>query len=224
MVDQLFFRHQAADAREQNLQQPDLARRQFHHLIMDIGNAPDLIERQRPMAHERGTAARAAPHQRTHARFQLGQRERFGHVVVGAQVQALDAFFHAVGGGQNQHRQHGPARAQALEDLQPRHTRQSHVEDQQVIGLGRLRGQRRVGSRPIGGLVDGVARLAQRACEPVRQRGVVFGNQDAHACLPAMPSKISCPSRPLHCFRATTDLETCQNHWFFIQYSEFAVL
>ncbi|MNT32330.1 hypothetical protein D3C72_1682030 [compost metagenome] len=108
------------------------------------------------MPHQRGAAAGAAAHQRAHAGFQLGQREGLGHVVVGAQIQALDAFVDAVGRGQDQHRQHRAAGAQALEHLQAGHARQSQVQDQQVEGLGR---QGRVGTEPVGNMVDGIARV-----------------------------------------------------------------
>jgi hypothetical protein len=53
-----------------------------------------------------------APRTSAHARLEFGQRERLGHVVVGAEVQALHAFVDAVGRGQDQHGHHGAARAQ----------------------------------------------------------------------------------------------------------------
>ncbi len=52
---------------------------------------PTWSNGQAAVAHQGGAAARAAPGQRPHARLQFGQGEGLGHVVVGAQVQPLDA-------------------------------------------------------------------------------------------------------------------------------------
>jgi hypothetical protein len=80
--------------------------------------------------HDRRAAARAAPGQGAHARFEFVQREGFGHVVVGAEVETLDAFVDAVRGGQDQHGQVRIARAQAAQHLEPGHARQAQIENQ----------------------------------------------------------------------------------------------
>ncbi len=114
--DQLFLRHQPADPLQQHFQQSEFARRQVDHLLVDIRDASDLIERQRPMPHDRRSAARAPARERTHAGFQFVEGERLGHVVVSAEIKAFHAFVDAVGGAQDQHgevRIAGPQAAQA---------------------------------------------------------------------------------------------------------------
>jgi hypothetical protein len=93
-------------------------------------------------------------------------------------VQALDALVHAVGGGQDQHRQGGAARAQLAQHLEAVQARQAEVQDQQVE---LVRGEGGVGLGAAGDLVDGVAGAAQRAQQAVGQDLVVFGDEDAHA-------------------------------------------
>jgi hypothetical protein len=87
-----------------------------------------------------GRRAQAAPRERAHPRLQLLQRERLGHVVVGAQVQALDALLDAVGRGEDQHRHAAAAPAQLAQHLEAVHLGQAQVQDQQVELVRRQRG------------------------------------------------------------------------------------
>jgi hypothetical protein len=126
-------------------------------------------------------AAHAAAREGAHARFQLGQRKRLGHVVVGAHSPGPDALFDAVGGREDQHRQRRAAPAQALEHLQAVHLGQAQVQDQQVeLAVGQQRG---IGLAAAGHMVHDGARAAQRAQQAIGQHLVVFGNQYAHGCL-----------------------------------------
>ncbi|VWB56907.1 hypothetical protein BTE28158_02625 [Burkholderia territorii] len=158
MVDELFLRHEPADALQQHFEQPELARRQVEHALVRIRDTADLVERERAVAHDGRAAARAAPGQRTHACLELVERERLGHVVVRAEVEPLHALVDAVGGGQDQHGEIGIARAQALEHVEPGHPGQPEIEDQQVEGLHRQRG---IGLDAALHVVDGIARLAE---------------------------------------------------------------
>ncbi len=158
MIDELFLRHEPADPLQQHLEQAQFARGEIEHVIVRIRDAADLVERERAVAHDGRAAAGAAPGQRAHARLELVERERLGHVVVGAEVESLHAFVDAVGGGQDQHGKIGIARAQALEHVEPGHFRQPEIEDQQVESLHRQRG---VGVDAALHVIDGIARLAE---------------------------------------------------------------
>jgi hypothetical protein len=172
VIDQLFLGDQAAGARQQDFQQAQLARRQVQHLVGDVGAAADLVVGQRTVFDDGGAAAGAAPGQGPHPRLQLGQRERLGHVIVGAQVEAVDALLDRIGRRQDQHRQQRGTRAQAAQHLQPGHFGQAQVQDQQVEFLGRQGG---VGLLAVADAIDGVARLAQRAGQSVCQDAIIFG-------------------------------------------------
>ncbi|MCY1545648.1 hypothetical protein D9M68_816000 [compost metagenome] len=133
------------------------------------------------MADGVGGAAHAAAGEGAHACFEFLQRERLGHVVVGAVVQALDAFLDGVGRREDQHRHLRAARAQLAQHLQPVHPGQAQVEDQQVeLVVGHQRG---VGLGAARHMVDGGARRAQAAQKAVGEHLVVFGDEDPHACL-----------------------------------------
>ncbi|MGF6537568.1 hypothetical protein OKW32_000854 [Paraburkholderia youngii] len=82
------------------------------------------------MPHDGRATAGTAPRQRAHAGFEFVQREGLGHVIVGAEVEAFDAFVDTVCGGQDQHGQVRIARAQAAQHLEPGHARQAQIEDQ----------------------------------------------------------------------------------------------
>ncbi|AOJ76032.1 hypothetical protein WJ35_13830 [Burkholderia ubonensis] len=158
VVDELLLRHEAADPLQQHFEQAELARGQVEHAVVRVRDAADLVERERAVPHDGRAAARAAPGQRAHARLEFVERERLGHVVVGAEVEALHALVDAVGGGQDQHGEVGIACAQALQDVEPGQLRQAEIEDQQVERLHR---QGRVGLDAVLHVVDGIARLAE---------------------------------------------------------------
>jgi hypothetical protein len=138
------------------------------------------------------------PGERAHPRFQFGQRKRFGHVVVGTQVQPLDPLLDGVGGGQDQHRRRVAARAQLAQHLQPGQLGQAEVEDHEVEVV---RDERGVGLGATGHMVHRVTGAAQRAQQAVGQHLVVLGYQDAHALL--SPSLIlgSVPPHPVDACR-----------------------
>ena len=76
-----------------------------------------------------------AAQQRAHAGGELRHRERFHHVVVGAEVQAVHAVIHRVARGEHEHR-HGAFRgAKTPQYLETVHLRQPDVENHQVEAL-----------------------------------------------------------------------------------------
>jgi hypothetical protein len=108
-------------------------------------------------------AARAAQHG-AHARDQLFEAERLGHVVVTADRQALDLLLGGVAGGQEDDRHVVPVGAEPLHDGEAVAVGQHHVEHHQVGPelLGRAEG---VGS--VGSYLDAESFVPQGGCDEV---------------------------------------------------------
>jgi hypothetical protein len=69
------------------------------------------------------------------ARQQFLERERLGHVIVGAGAQRLHLGVHRVLRGEHQHRTLESTRAQRAQHRQPVLSGQPHVEDDQVVRI-----------------------------------------------------------------------------------------
>jgi len=80
--------------------------------------------------------ARRASHDRPQARQQLGERERFRQVVVGAGVEPADAVADRIPRGQHQHRDPDLALTEAFQDREAVEAREHHVEQNRVVGGG----------------------------------------------------------------------------------------
>lgn len=158
MIHELFLRHEPPDALEQHFEHAEFARGQVYDLLADMRDASDLVERQRTMLHDSRTATRAASRQRSNARFELVEREGFGHIVIGAEVESLHAFVDTVGRRQDQNRHLRIACAQAAQHLQTGHERQAEIENQEVESLQRKGG---ICLDAMLHMVDGVSRLAE---------------------------------------------------------------
>src|SRR5438093_13361985 len=157
-LDQLVLADQATGTLQQHLQQRQLARRQLDHLVVDVGHAAGGIEGQWPMLDDGGRGAQPAAAQPPDARFQLLQREGLGHVVVGAEIEALDALLDAVGRRENQHRQRRAARAQLAQHFEAVQLGQAEVEDQQIELVSR---ESRIGLAAAAHLVPRIAAVAR---------------------------------------------------------------
>ena len=128
------------------------------------------------MRSELGARVGAAD-QRAHARLQLGELERLGEVVVGAEVQARDPVLDRIAHGEDQHRHAGAARAQALQHLEAVHLGQSQVEQHQVE---LVRGEARSASWPLAArctLCEDWSRARSTACG---EHVVVLDQEDPH--------------------------------------------
>ena len=122
----------------EQLEQQELGPRQLDHAISPAHLVGDGVEHEvseRQGLRLAGTLARPAQ-QRTNARLQLSERERFDQVVVGADVETDHAIVDPVARGQHQDRgaiaglAHPPAH---LEPVEPGH---QYVEDHRVRGGG----------------------------------------------------------------------------------------
>ncbi len=191
MLDELVLAHQPPGALQQHFEQGEFARREFHHMTVERDHAASDVVVQRAVLDDGAGAAHAPARQGSHPGFELLQREGLGHVVVGAEVEAAHLVFHTVGRGENEHRHGGAACAQLAQHLEARQPRQPQVENQQIEFAGLQRG---VGAVAVGHLIDRITQSAQRAQQAVGQDPVIFGNQNAHACLHDVPNAL--PLRP----------------------------
>jgi hypothetical protein len=103
--------------------------------------------------------------------------ERFGHVVVRAEVEAAHAVRLRVVGGEHQDAPRVAVAPQLAQDFEAVHSGEAHVEHDEVVMLFGTSTHREL---PRFRVVDGVARLPERTDQPVRQRLVVFDNQNSH--------------------------------------------
>jgi hypothetical protein len=113
-----------------------------------------------------------AANERVDPGIQLGEIERLGQVVVGAGIEALDARIDLAARRENEHRHRCSTPSQAPQDLETVDTRQSEIEDHQVIGL---REKHVIGVGTVVHAVHRVARLSQSFLEPIGEARVVLG-------------------------------------------------
>ena len=104
-----------------------------------------MSKRSRPWVMLVAGVELAAADQRAHARLELGQVERLGHVVVGAEVEALDPLLERVARGEDQHRHARAPVAQAPQHRQAVELGQRDVEHHQVVAACR---ERRLAASP----------------------------------------------------------------------------
>jgi hypothetical protein len=118
-------------------EQLELARRELHALLaaarlveaeidLEIADAVGVGRRG-----GRGARGGAAQHG-AHARQELGNAERLGHVVVGAELEPQDLVGLLVARGQHDDRCRRPSRAQLAADVEAVLARQHHVEDDEI--------------------------------------------------------------------------------------------
>src|SRR5687768_2121147 len=176
LVEQLLARdHQALVAHEV-LEQLELALRELDLALA----ARDLVRvgvEHQVGDPQRGHPARRAPaQQRAHAGQQLLSLERLDQVVVGADVQALDARLERVARGQHEDRDLVAVVAQAPRDVDPVEPGEAEVEHDQV-GQEGVRLLEPLDA--VAGQLDLVALHAQRALQDLGDLLVVLDDEDA---------------------------------------------
>ena len=134
------------------------------------------VEHQVADAQRRHPARRAAAQQRAQARQQLLALERLDEVVVGADVEALDARLERVARGQHQDRHVVAVLAQPACDVDAVEPREAEVEHDQV-GQERVRLVERL--HAVAGELDLVALEAQRALQDLGDLVVVLDDEHA---------------------------------------------
>jgi hypothetical protein len=122
-------------------------------------------------------AGGGAAGQRLDAGHQLGEVERLGQVVIGAQAQALDPLGDRAGGGEHQDPARRPLPRQGPADVVAVHAGQVPVQHHHVVAVHREPVQ---GIVAVEGHVDGHPAAAQPGGHRPGQPVVVFGYQDSH--------------------------------------------
>src|SRR5216683_2092438 len=129
------------------------------------------------LAQDAGSRGGLAAGEGADAQHELGEVERLGEVVVGAQAQAANPVLRRAGRGQHQH--HGPlvAGGDHLAEGVAVDTGQVAVEDDHVVGVDVESGR---GFQPVAGDVHGHALVSQALGYPVGKGAGVLGHQDPH--------------------------------------------
>ena len=162
----------------------ELARGQIEGNVGGREPARLAIEPESAEHHDIFGALRA-PHQRTQPGLDFGEVERLAQVVVRACIEARDAFFRAVAGGQHKHRRAvatGPGLAQCSQAAAQATGRAGRGRQAQVQqhGIERLHPPQVIGILDVGRYVDPVTCVGQAAQHHVAQHDIVFDKQDSH--------------------------------------------
>src|SRR3989442_6976329 len=132
---------------------------------LEVGDAHHLVVLGRPAAQDGADA-----------RQQLGEREGLHQVVVGAELQALDAVLYLVARADEEHRRLALA-TDALQHAEAIHARHHHVHQHQVVAA---RGGQVQAFGAVAGDVDDVGVLCQALADIGRGLRFVVDDQDAH--------------------------------------------
>ena len=135
------------------------------------------IDRDISNDQERRRVAARATHQRAQARDELGDGERLGKVVVGAQIERLHAIVDGIARGQYQH---GRTRARLTQVLQERPAaalRHHQIEHDGIVGHFAEHVLRFLA---VGCDVDGKMRLAQHAIQRAREIRLILDDEYSH--------------------------------------------
>ena len=190
-VEDLLAREHLVGVASEVGEQLELARGELDIAAVALDPTRAQVEADITGLEHRRLALRRHAQLRAHAREQLLEGERLGHVVVGAAVEPLDLLLDRAARGQHDHRQLGLARADRVEHLQAVLAGQHHVEqDQPVVARQRFE----LAALTVVGDGHGVAVGLQALLDEARQRALVFDDQDAH--LDAMLSAAARAEQP----------------------------
>ncbi len=174
---QLAAREDRSGPCQQGVQQGELARRQSARGVAETTFVGGRVEFEASVAHQGRGAAPLAAQRRTHAGQQFRDFERLDQIIVGAEVEAANAFFERVARADDQHRQVLAPPAQIAQQLGAVAPGQAQIEQHQVVGRGR---ERRCGLSRIDGPVDRVRGVPQRLFQGRADHSIVFDQQDPH--------------------------------------------
>jgi len=181
VVEQLGARHELARAPREVLEHRELARGQLDRRAGARHGVRRRVDDELAGRHPRRPPRRPAPDQRAQAREQLAEVEGLGEVVVGAGVKAADTVVDVAARGEDEDRHAVAALAQRAADLEPVAAREHQVEHHHVVVPDVRVGDRRLA---VGGVVDGVALVAQAAADRAGQLRIVLNEQEPHGGSP----------------------------------------
>src|SRR5690348_10809201 len=170
------LRERLPGSREEDVEQRPVAGGEIDRLLADACPPRSGIERQVADRDPRRDRRLHAPQQRTHARLELGQRERLRQVVVGPEVETVHALVDFLTGGDDEHGRGVRARSQAPQHLESVDVGQPDVEKQQVVTVI---AKQRVRIMPAPRVPDAVTLLLQCADQAFGEQRIVFDNENA---------------------------------------------
>ena len=138
LLQELAARHRTALPLPQQPQHRGLLRRQRVRLPVAHDGERGEIDAHRTeheLLDQRRVGPFAPPQHRLDPRQQLAQRERLGHVVVGAELEPEHLVAFVAARGQQQHRGLAVARPQLAQQFEPARAGQHHVEHDEVEAL-----------------------------------------------------------------------------------------
>ncbi len=153
---------------------------QVHRLAVDLDGLGVEVDRELAGGDHRLGVALGAAHDRVDARDQLLAVERLGHVVVGAEAEALQLVLGVVGAGENQDRRLDLGEPELAQHVVAVHVRKVEVEQDQVVvvELGEIDAFfaeiRRIHVQ---------VRVLEHQLDALGCRRIVFDEKDAHGLL-----------------------------------------
>ena len=118
-----------------------------------------------------------ASQERAHTGFELGHREGFGQIVVGAQVQAVHAILDRITRREHDNTRLRAPNTKTPQDLETVDVGEPDVEHEEVV---RGTSEQRVGILAARRMIDCVARAREDHHEPICEQPVVLDNKHAH--------------------------------------------
>ncbi len=178
VMQDLTLGHRLPGTTHQIFEQCELARRQLDDGLAPGHRVRGRIEHQVTDREDGRAGSGPAAQQGAQPGEQHDERERLGHVVVGAQIQRVGLVVLAVLGGEHQDRHPVLGFAQRLDDAVARQARQHDVQDHRVVVT--LRGRVQPVRTGVGE-IDGEAFGAEAALQGRREPKLVFDNEQPHA-------------------------------------------
>ena len=174
-----FARYEVALVAEQVFEKLEFARRQIERSFPPVCAPSDEIHLQIRRFQPEDVRRAAAPQQRPDSREQLGERERFDQIVVGAEIEPDHAIVYAVARRQDEDRRLDTPLPERLQDFQTASAGKHQVQNDKVEDFS-------VGAKePVLARRrhhDVVMRPFQRGGENLGDFSFVFNNEDTHQC------------------------------------------
>jgi hypothetical protein len=137
----------------------------------------NAIELEIVNAQEGADGAIAAAEDGTDAGGEFGKGEGLGEIIVGAGVEAANAFFDERSRGDDEHREIGLLGTNATENVETGGAGRAQVKEHDVVGL---LGSETLGFHPSGNHLHGKLLLHQPLVQKIRQRCVIFSDKNSH--------------------------------------------
>ena len=174
--DEVLLRENLTGVTREELEKGELAGRQPNRVTVALDAERRWVDHKITDPDQGGTPFRRTASQRADPRFQLGDRERLGQVVIGPFIQPRHAILDARQRGQHQDRCSESVLAQLSTDVETGHAVQDHIEDDETVWGGSGPGDC---VRTAGNGVDRMPVVDQRHPERGGDGGLVLHDQDS---------------------------------------------